>query len=130
MTPQKSADPASLDHLHGIVFPDPVPWWPPAAGWIFVGALAIVALGVVAGLLVVRWRRNRLRRAALAELAALEARLESDPPTVARHLATVLKLAEMRPLERPRITAVDGVEQNRWPIFGLELVFTEVSMLL
>ena len=45
MTP----DPTSLERLHDIVLPPPVPWWPPAPGWYWVMGL----LGAL--LLLVEW---------------------------------------------------------------------------
>jgi Domain of unknown function (DUF4381) len=34
----------SLDRLHDIVVPPPVPWWPPAPGWCWNGAPLAAAL--------------------------------------------------------------------------------------
>ncbi|MCP5467583.1 MAG: DUF4381 family protein [Sinobacteraceae bacterium] len=69
-------DPASLP-LRDIHLPPPVPWWPLAPGWwVLAGTLAAGALALLGW-----WwwrRRGRLARAALAELAAVEARYAAD----------------------------------------------------
>ncbi|SCY44237.1 DUF4381 domain-containing protein [Desulfoluna spongiiphila] len=61
-------DPTSLENLHDIIPMAPQPLWPPAPGWYVVAwvtAAAAVWLCVTATL---RWRKNRYRREALAEL--------------------------------------------------------------
>ncbi len=67
---------ASLDRLHDIVLPDPVPWWPPAPGWYVVFAVVLCLVAACA----VRWWRNRradaYRRAALRELASANSAAE------------------------------------------------------
>lgn len=61
------ADPlASLRPLHT---PPPVSWWPPAPGWWLLAALTLLALALV----FLHYRRTRMQRAALRELAALAA---------------------------------------------------------
>lgn len=93
-----SADTASLARLHDIVVPDPVPWWPPAPGWLWLLGLALVlALAVLlAGF--VRWQKRRYRREALADLARLELAAPRRPPG-----ATLAALAEL--LKRSALTA-------------------------
>lgn len=61
-----SGDPlAGLRPLHS---PLPVSWWPPAPGWWLLAGLVLLVLG-----LVFWWyRRTRVQRATLAELAALK----------------------------------------------------------
>ena len=92
-------DPSSLDNLHDIVPPPPVPWWPPAPAWYWV----LGALGVVAMVLLLRsfmrWQRNRYRREALAELARHQAAL-GDP---AQRGGALVALSEL--LKRTAVTA-------------------------
>lgn len=60
-----NTDPTSLDRLHDLVVPPPVPWWPPQPGWMILmaaGALAVIGLVVKAFM---RWQANRYRREAL-----------------------------------------------------------------
>jgi hypothetical protein len=61
-------DATSLERLHDLAVPPPVPWWPPAPGWYVV--LAIVALAAIVWVVRrwFRWRANAYRRAALREL--------------------------------------------------------------
>lgn len=68
-----NADPASLEHLHDIALPPPVPWWSPAPGWHVLGALALLLLAWLAWNGYGNWRRNTYRRAALRRLAAIPA---------------------------------------------------------
>lgn len=62
-----AADP--LAGLRPLQTPPPVSWWPPAPGWWLLATIALLALA----LLVLHYRRTRMRRAALRELAALAA---------------------------------------------------------
>jgi hypothetical protein len=69
-------DPQSLP-LRDIHLPPPVPWWPLAPGWWVLAGSVLVAI-VLAWW---AWRRHagrRLRRAALAEIDAIEARFTGD----------------------------------------------------
>jgi Domain of unknown function (DUF4381) len=65
-------DPASLDRLHDVIVPAPVPWWPPAPGWFVVGG----ALALVVACRLVRAIRHRqlncYRREALALLDTVD----------------------------------------------------------
>lgn len=65
-------DPASLQNLHDIISPQAVAWLPLAPGWYALG-LTLFLLGswfsVHKYLL---WKRNRYRREALVELAAIQ----------------------------------------------------------
>lgn len=109
-------DPTSLDRLHDLVVPPPVPWWPLAPGWNWVLGfllLAAIALGLQA---FIDWQRNRYRREALAELARQEAVL-ADP---ARRLVAVAAIAEL--VKRVALTAwprerVAGLTGPAWTEF-------------
>jgi len=64
-------DAASLQKLHDIVTPGPLPWWPLAPGWYVL--IAVVAIALLA-LLWRGWRHwlhNRYRGEALRELARI-----------------------------------------------------------
>lgn len=100
-----SADLTSLDRLHDIVVPPPVPWWPPAPGWYVVigaGGLLLLWAGIR---FVVAWRRNRYRRVALAELAAI--RTGNDPNGPAR-LSELLKRAALVTYPREQVAGLSG----------------------
>lgn len=60
-----SNDPTSLERLHDLVVPTPVPWWPPTPGWWIVLALLAIALVALLGRMLIHWQRNRYRRDAL-----------------------------------------------------------------
>lgn len=84
-------DPASIP-LRDIHLPEPVGWWPLAPGWwVVAGLVAIIA---AAGLwLLLRRRRSRAQRAALAALNRIEARYEEhgDAHACARELSALLR---------------------------------------
>ena len=62
----------SLDRLHDIVVPDPVPWLPPAPGWYGLAALVLIVGIVMAFRGWQRWKANAYRREALQELERAE----------------------------------------------------------
>lgn len=103
-------DPTSLDRLHDLVVPPPVPWWPPAPGWDWVIGLilAILLVGLLRAFS--RWQRNRYRREALAELARYEAALQ-DPQRRAAALAAVAALLKRTALSawpRAQVAPLNG----------------------
>jgi hypothetical protein len=99
-------DPGSLDRLHDIATPPPVPWWPPAPAWYALGAIMVVLLAVLAWR-VVAWRlRNRYRRAALAELAELEA--TAGEPRALAALAELVKRVALAAFPRERVASLAG----------------------
>lgn len=61
-------DATSLDRLHDLVVPPPVPWWPPTPGWLIVIAAAALCLLAWIVKRVMAWQANRYRREALALL--------------------------------------------------------------
>ncbi len=96
---------ASLDRLHDIVLPPPVPWWPPAPGWYVLGAL-----GLLLGLMLIfrswrHWRRNAYRREALRLLA-------SAPDAVA--IATLLRRTALESTPRREIATLTGSAWVDW----------------
>ena len=103
-------DPASLDRLHDIVAPPPVPWWPPAPGWYYVIVLVLLLVLVLAIRGFIRWQRNRYRREALAEFARQEKRLHDPVQRVAALavLAELLKRAAVTAFSRPAVAGLTG----------------------
>ena len=95
-------DAASLDRLHDIVIPPPVPWWPPAPGWYILAAILLVVLFVFA----LRFRRRRrataYRRDALRELESA-----SDATTI----ASLLRRTALVEYPRSEIARLTG---NAW----------------
>ena len=81
--------PDLLALMHGLVMPEPVPWLPQTPGWwIVLGWLLAVSLLAVRQVLI-RRRRNRYRRDALAEIEAITALPQADPAQSAQQIAAV-----------------------------------------
>ena len=95
----------SLDRLHDLVLPPAVPWWPPAPGWYFVIALALVVATWMALRAWKRWQSNAYRRAAARELASL------DSPTA---IAELLRRTALAVAPRPVIAEKTGVAWMDW----------------
>jgi hypothetical protein len=99
-------DPASLDRLHDLVVPPPVPWWPPTTGWVIV----LVALGLAVGLAVVamllkalmKWQADRYRREALDLL--------EDPATRPSEWPALLKRTALAVWPREEVAQLTGKE--------------------
>lgn len=78
--------------LRDIHLPDPVSWWPPAAGWWILISIAI--LGFV---FIIVWRKiqqkKRIKKAALAEFENIRTAYQNDinPALLARSLSTLLR---------------------------------------
>ena len=102
-------DPASLENLHDIVAPLPVPWWPPAPGWLFLGSLFLLALLIVLMRVVLRYRRNAYRRAALAELQMAAA--QKEPLSL---IAGLLKRTALATYPREDVAGLTGEAWVEW----------------
>jgi hypothetical protein len=105
-----SNDPTSLDRLHDIIAPAPVPWWPPAPAWYWVLGCAAFVVLVLAAHGILRWQRNRYRREALHEWHALSAKL-GDPGTrlfALTGLAVLLKRVALTAFPREEVAALTG----------------------
>jgi hypothetical protein len=98
-------DPTSLDRLHDIVSPPPAPWWPPAPGWYVVLAVGGLLLVWATVKLVLAWRRDRYRRLALAELAAIR---DGDAPGFLPRLSELLKRTALAAYPREEVAALTG----------------------
>ena len=105
-------DPTSLTNLHDIVVPDPVPWWPPAPVWYFLGLLALLGLGW----LLLAWRRRRIaqryRHLALQDLAQLQnaAKDPSQRQGALVELPVLLKRTALAAWPRERVAALTGAD--------------------
>ena len=109
MNPRDAAS-ASLDRLHDLVLPPPVPWWPPAPGWSWI--IGLLCVGLVALLVggFLRWQHNRYRREALHELEREWVPLR-DPASRPGALATVdalLKRAALTAFPRTLVAELTG----------------------
>jgi hypothetical protein len=102
-------DPASLENLHDIVAPIPVPWWPPAPGWLFLGGLFLLVLLIVLTRAVLRYRRNTYRRAALTELQRVAAETEPLPL-----ISGLLKRTALATYPREDVAGLTGEAWVEW----------------
>lgn len=103
-------DPTSLDRLHDIVVPPPVPWWPPAPGWygvIGIGLFVLLALAL-RGFLI--WQHSRYRREALAEWRRQESLLHdvNQRSAALAALAELVKRAALSAFPREEVAALTG----------------------
>ncbi|MEP9375971.1 DUF4381 domain-containing protein [Aquabacter sp. CN5-332] len=99
------SDPADLSNLNDIVLPPAVSYWPPQPGWwiLAAGLFAIAVIAVVR--LILRYRANAYRRAALAELARIGQATDADS---AQRISTILKRAALVAYPREQTAALTG----------------------
>lgn len=107
-TDSVTSDPTSLQRLHDIIVPPPIPWWPPAPGWLWL--LALVALLLLALLVrgLVRWQKNRYRREALAELKRLLT--QGDSASALAGMSELLKRTAVTAFPRGEVARLTGPE--------------------
>jgi Domain of unknown function (DUF4381) len=106
-----SDDPGSLSNLHDLALPPPIPFWPPASG-IFILAAGLLAVAAIAAWYAVsRYRANAYRRAALAEIDAIETSLQRGA-TVSGDLSAavfaILKRATLAAFPRDQTASLSG----------------------
>ena len=96
---------ASLDRLHDIVSPDPVPWLPPAPGWYVLAGVLLIAAIVFAIVARRRWKAGAYRREALREL-------ESADSSAA--IAALLRRVALTESPRREIAPLEGEAWMDW----------------
>ena len=100
----------SIFDLRDIVVPEPVGFWPPAAGvWILAGVTCIgFALLIWRGYAV--WKSRAYRRTGLARLAQIEGQLTSPGSEVAalRELSDLLKRVALAVFPRKQVAPLYG----------------------
>ena len=99
-------DPGSLDRLHDIAVPPPVPWWPPAPGWYILGGMVLALLGLAAWAALARWRRDRYRREALGDLDRIAR--DPDAPSSISAVAELVKRVALAAYPRDRVASLTG----------------------
>ncbi|TCL74000.1 DUF4381 domain-containing protein [Rhizobium sp. BK251] len=107
---------AILQQLADVALPSPVSWMPQTIGWAFVG-LILVLMAIYAGWRwLKRYRANRYRREALAELARLEAAI-ADPQTRPEALCEIPALLKRTALAAWPREAVAPLSGQEWCAF-------------
>ncbi len=93
--------PQLLDRMHDLVDVVPVSWTPQTVGWLVVGLWLLAVLLLAAARALESRRRNRDRRAALAELDSIES---------AGSLAALLKRTALVAYPRTEVASLYGAE--------------------
>ena len=103
--------------LHGIdeiQIPEPVSWWPQTIGWKVLALALMLWLLYRLYRLAQRWWINRYRRAALAQLDALEMQADGRYQQVLANLPELLKATALQAYPRTEIAALSG---EQWLAF-------------
>ncbi|QDT48354.1 hypothetical protein Pan258_23960 [Symmachiella dynata] len=95
----------SLDRLHDIVVPPPVPWWPPAPGWYVLFALLVALLFFFTIRAWQKWRANAYRRAALREL---------ETAHTAAAVSEILRRTALVTTPRTTLAGLSGPQWTEW----------------
>jgi hypothetical protein len=98
--------PASLDRLHDLAVPPPVPWWPPTPGWWIVIGMVAAGLTVMLVKALIHWQTNRYRREALDLL--------DDPATPPSEWPGLIKRCALAAWRRTSVAPLTGPE---WDAF-------------
>lgn len=106
--------PELLALMHDIVVPDPVTWLPQTPGWLIVLGWLVAVVCLAAWQVVKRWRRNRYRRDALAELRAIASGPDVDTAQAAQRIANVLKRTALVAYPRADVASLYGAEWARF----------------
>ena len=102
--------PQLLDLMHDLVRPEPVAWTPQTIGWTVVAVWLVTVTGLIIWSRIQHWRRNRYRRAALAELRQIGQQQELDQQTMAYAIATLLKRTALAAFGRDQVADLYGKE--------------------
>jgi hypothetical protein len=110
-----NADPGSLENLHDLVMPVPVPWCPPAPGWVIVSAVLVMVLGWWLIRAIQHWQSNSYRREALVLLEKIDGS-EAELPTLIKRVA-------LSAYPRKRVASLTG---EQWLAFLDQTGHTDV----
>jgi len=97
----------ALKGIEEIAFPPPIPWWPVAPGWRWLGLMLLVGLGWLAYRRFRRWQRDAYRRDALRRLAEIE-RSSASWQEVVSALPLLLKAVALDAYPRGEVAALSG----------------------
>ncbi|MBT8049095.1 MAG: DUF4381 domain-containing protein [Xanthomonadales bacterium] len=106
-----NGDGGSLQNLNDIVLPEAVPWWPPAPGWYVLAALLVLCFGYILVRRLRTRRRNRYRKLALLELAAIR---QQGSAEALQSLPGLLKRTALSVWPREQVASLSGLEWYRF----------------
>ena len=103
-------DPTSLESLHDIIAPTPVPFWPPSPGWWWVFAFLLVASVIGLGRVFMWWQQNRYRREALKEWREYDALLANGTHRLEAitGFAALMKRVALSRFPREQVASLTG----------------------
>ncbi len=105
-----------LEQLHEILLSEPVSWIPQTIGWYVVSGLILFVAGWWVYGRLRRFRANRYRRLALAELAVIEEELQ-QPERRAKSLREIPVLLKWTALSAFPRSDVAGLSGEKWLAF-------------
>lgn len=100
-----SSDPGDLANMADLALPDPISFWPPAAGIWIVGGMTAAMLAVASWRALRRYRADAYLRSAAAEIDALS---QSDG-TIDEAVSAILKRAAIVAHGREEVAALTGL---------------------
>ncbi|WER45469.1 DUF4381 domain-containing protein [Cupriavidus sp. WKF15] len=115
--PDSATIAGDLRQMAEVVEPPPPSWRPQTIGWPVAGAIVLALLAATAWRWWRRYRANRYRREALAELARLRAGLAVSPQARAQALAAMAELLKRTALAawpRAHVASMAGAEWARF----------------
>ncbi len=108
--------PSGLEKLHEILLPEPVSWMPQTVGWYAIFGIVLFVTGWWVYSRLRRFRANRYRRVALAELEVIERELK-QPEKRAKALAEIPVLLKKTALSAFPRTDVADLSGEKWLAF-------------
>jgi hypothetical protein len=107
---------SGLENLHEILLPEPVSWMPQTIGWYAVFGIILIVTGWWGYRRLRRFRTNRYRRLALAELTVIERELQ-QPEIRTKALAKIPVLLKRTALSAYPRTDVADLSGEKWLAF-------------
>lgn len=99
-----------LEQLAPLREPPSVGWWPLAPGWWLALIITSILIGLLCRALLLRWRKNRYRRLALAQITVLR---ELGKPSL-EQVNRLLKATALRTWPDQKVAAMHGSEWLHW----------------
>ena len=96
-----------LDQMHGVVEPAPATWMPQTTAWAVLALVVVLLAALAAWRWLRRWRQDRYRREALAELDRIEAQASSHLPL---RVADLLRRTALTSFDRRDVASLAGDE--------------------